>query len=57
MSIKIKGEPIWAVWFQDHIHTDANGQLACFATRDAARDWVSLYGIPGCRVAKVAIKL
>jgi hypothetical protein len=44
---------LWAVWWTDHVHTDKNGQLAIFATRMAAREWVKKYGIPGCRIERI----
>jgi hypothetical protein len=46
---------MWAVWFRDHVHTDFDGQYAIFATRKAALRWKRLYGIPGCRVARLAV--
>ena len=46
--------PLWSVWFQDHIHTDAERKLAIFATRKEAADWIKNYGMPECRVRKLS---
>ncbi len=46
---------LWAVWFEDHIHTDIHGQYAIFRNREKARRWMEKYGIPGCRVARLVV--
>lgn len=41
---------LWAVWFQDHIHTDIEGKLAVFPTRVAASNWIDRHGMPECKI-------
>jgi hypothetical protein len=47
---------MWAVWFKGHIHTDAHGQLAIFASKRAANAWMKKHALPGCHVEKVLIR-
>jgi hypothetical protein len=45
---------MWVVWFRDHIHTDAHGQLACFATKRQATAWIKKHDIIGaCTVVSM----
>jgi len=47
---------LWAVWFGDHIHMDAENKLAVFATRKAAKSWVEDHGMPECKIRKLEIR-
>lgn len=46
---------LWSVWFRDHIHTDSEGKLAIFPTREAAMRWTKEYGMPACKVRKLTL--
>ncbi len=35
---------LWAVWFRDHIHTDAEQKLAVFRTKKIATAWARTEG-------------
>jgi hypothetical protein len=47
---------LWAVWFRDHIHTDAEGKLAVFQTRTKAVTWIKEYGMPECKVGRFFVR-
>jgi hypothetical protein len=48
-------QKLWAVWFRDHIHTDAEGKLAVFPTRTKAVTWIKGYGMPECKVRELKL--
>ena len=46
---------MWAVYFRDHIHQNIHGQLAIFATRKQAREWVKNVGMRSRSISRVVI--
>jgi hypothetical protein len=50
-----KPKVLWAVMFQDHIHTDANRKMAVFRTKKDAEWWIRNCGAPSCTVMKIEI--
>jgi hypothetical protein len=47
---------VWVIWFKDHIHTDANQQLAVFPRRKDATAWLQQHGIWDCKVKRLRIE-